>query len=772
MLSVNEKNISHIAIFGSLGLAFMATASSLSVAQAPASDPIAFVGHGALFDAKGGQIQPSAAFIAKALAWYRNKLLHDVDAKSRDEFASFEKRLKSGLRLSGQAQLVVEQRAIDWLAARSPKLRDDERLGSKLNAIRYQLTWNLPGETRVGAKRIGIWDGGPFQLDPAIERKLNLPVFKPGGAVVFLSTTNTGQAYINECAANQVPIPPTINEMDPNGTSGWKIQGSIPQGQQFIVQSPAEVRTFESPQGMCIALPRFNAGKTTVALDGVICLSKITSKVCIWDNQKSGAAFSFPANQKIPIGVPNLAIDPMGRYQGGGAELSGPVGGICTDCHAGENPYIVHPDAVLAPGLTFGQLENTLPMFAPNRYDPLVLAAWPQNAASHAGALVPGQCSGCHSKGLNGRFPHLSNQLPAYCALILKGAVQGLTIGTDGVNAPATMPQGAPGSAAGNAAVNTFRAFCNDPPDANAADWGDPHLTTVNGINYDFQSAGEFTALRNLDSEFELQTRQTPVVTSFVPGTNPYTGLQSCVSLNTAAALRLGKRRVSYQPGSGTGERMEIRIDGKLVNLPAGGINLGGGNRIATAAAGGGILVNASDGTRVAITPNFWSSQGHWYLNVDVLKTPAREGTMGYIQAGNWLPLAPDGSSFGPRPVPLMARWTVLNQKFADAWRVKPTASLFDYASGTSTGTFTDPSWPAKPGGACSAAPSVPSIPSPGRPTIRPLDKQVAAQACRPVIKDEAVYQACLFDATVMGDAAVGEAYRRTLAARAAAKLP
>lgn len=74
--------------------------------------------------------------------------------------------------------------------------------------------------------------------------------------------------------------------MDPAGTAGWKSQGFIPTGDQFIVGSPAEVRTYQStnPAGMCYALPRFDANKTTVNLDGVICLSEETSKVCFWDN--------------------------------------------------------------------------------------------------------------------------------------------------------------------------------------------------------------------------------------------------------------------------------------------------------------------------------------------------------------------------------------------------------------------------------------------------------------------------------------------------------
>jgi len=768
MAIISSKLLKCLLLGGAIALAvnIIPGVSIPSTAWAQEGEPIAYVGHGAMFDAQGNQIRPTTAFIAKAQQWYRAELLGQLDVRKQSEFATFEKKLSSGLQRDGQAALIIQQRALDWLAASTQKLRGDERLGSKLSALRYQLTWNLPVETQPGIKAQGIWDGGQFKLDDEIQRRLDLPDLKPGGGAVFLSTTNTGQAYIDECIANQVPIPPTINQMDPNGTAGWKIQGSIPQGQQFIVQSPAEVRTFESSQGMCIALPRYNAGKTTVALDGVICLSKITSKVCIWDNQKMGATFSFPANQQIPIGVANLAIDPMGRYQGGGAELTSPGGGICTDCHAGENPYIVHPDALLAPGLSYGDLGNTLPMFAPNRYEPIVLASWPQNAASHAGSFVPGACSGCHSKGSSaGRFPHLSNQLQGYCGTILKGAVQGLTNPPDLVNAPATMPQGSPGTTANDPLVNDFRNFCNAAPVAGAADLGDPHLTTVNGINYDFQSAGEFTALRNSDNGFELQTRQTPVTTTFIPGANAYTGLQSCVSLNTAAALRLGKLRVSYQPNQREG--VELRIDGKRVTLPAGGIDLGGGNSIATTAVGSGIHVKASDGTHVLITPHFWSSQGYWYLNVDVLATPAREGTMGYILPGHFLPLAPDGSSFGPKPGSLASRDALLNQKFADAWRVTPATSLFDYALGTSTATFTDRGWPPKVGSACTSA----GIPGPG-PVRRAIDGPTAEQICRKVIADKDAYAACIFDAMVMADTGVGDAYSRTLGARAGVVVP
>src|SRR5262249_27348653 len=158
------------------------------------------------------------------------------------------------------------------------------------------------------------------------------------------ATINSGQAYIDECRAAGVPIPPTINVMDPAGLMGWKSQGFIPTTDQFIVGTPAEVRTYHStsPEGMCYALPRYtDASLSEVQLDGVICMGKVSSKVCFWDNQWKNPAtnivepFFFAAGTQIPIGVPAM---PGEKYQAGGKEIEPGMGGICTGCHAGENP--------------------------------------------------------------------------------------------------------------------------------------------------------------------------------------------------------------------------------------------------------------------------------------------------------------------------------------------------------------------------------------------------------------------------------------------------
>jgi hypothetical protein len=713
---------------------------------APQQEPIAYIGHGAFFDAAGNEIEITQAFVDKAQAWYRTKLLADLDDVKKREFAALEKQLLTGVETKDQTRLVLQNHELQWVLANSTKHKDDDRMQGKLRALRYALSWRLPAQP--GEK---IEKREEFKLDPALARKLESMQLQPqNNPQVRSATINQGQAYINECMANQVPIPPTIGVLDPAGTSGWKSQGFIPTSTQFIVQSPAEVRTYRStsPAGMCYALPRYtDLTNSTVGLDGVICLSAVTSKACFWDNQMSGSRFFFAAGTHIPIGVPDATIDPSGRYQAGGFELLGGSGGVCTDCHAGENPYITHPKADLGGGVLWETLRTVqgLPTFAPNRYDPIVAAAWPQNDLSQADPTVPAACSACHFKLDAGRFPHLSNQLPGYCGTVLTKAYH--------QTMPPPPPAGNPGSQI--AAGDAFRdAWCNAAPDATSADAGDPHLITTNGIHYDFQSAGEFVALKNSDTGFELQTRQSPVQTSFTPPANPYTGLASCVSLNTAVAMRIGKHRVTYQPSPGTKgnpEQMQLRIDGRLVSPASSPFTLGAGNVVRSIASGGGLNVTTADGTAVEVLPLFWASEGYWHLDVNVKNTPAREGTMGPVLAGDWLPRARNGASFGPRPAALHDRHIVLNQKFADSWRVTHTTSLFDYAAGTSTPNFTDKNWPPESGQPCRT-----SLPSP--PPLKSMQPDLAKAACQG-IRDKALLQDCIFDVTVMGDRSVARGY-------------
>lgn len=308
--------------------------------------------------------------------------------------------------------------------------------------------------------------------------------------------------------------------------------------------------------------------------------------------------------------------------------------------------------------------------------------------------------------------------------------------------------------------VNAFRSSSPSPISrrytfeivANSYILGDTHITTVDGVKYDFQAVGEFVVL--LGDNLEIQARQTAVATNG-RGTDPYSGLSTCVSVNTAVAARVGKHRVTYQPninGKPDPSGMQLRVDGQLTELGDNGLDLGSGGRVMKSPAGGGAIeIDFPDGTSLIVTPGWWSPYNQWYLNVSVNNTTARKGISGVIATNNdtsglvvshippktksWLPALPDGLSLGPMPQSLHDRFVTLYQKFADAWRVTDQTSLFDYAPGTSTATFTNKNWPSENAQSCSVAGQ-----SPKAPIDRATAEKFAIDIVDPILKANAIY--------------------------------
>jgi hypothetical protein len=270
-------------------------------------------------------------------------------------------------------------------------------------------------------------------------------------------------------------------------------------------------------------------------------------------------------------------------------------------------------------------------------------------------------------------------------------------------------------------------------------DDGGAHLTTVDGVHYNFPSAGEFVLLRG--DGVEIQTRRTPVATTFNPGPDPYDGLAMCPSLTTAIAARAGKDIVTYQPADSDASVMQLRINGALTTLSADGVSLTGGGRVIRSPAGDGIEIQFPDGTVLIAIPGWWASAGKSYLNVQTGRTRAAEGIMGAIAEGSWLPALPNGESLGAMPGSLHQRFVDLNQTFANAWRVTPDTSLFDYAPGTSTATFTLVSWPSE-NSQCAL---------PGSKPAATVETAVAQSACKG-LNEERARDDCVFDVLVTGD--------------------
>jgi hypothetical protein len=106
-------------------------------------------------------------------------------------------------------------------------------------------------------------------------------------------------------------------------------------------------------------------------------------------------------------------------------------------------------------------------------------------------------------------------------------------------------------------------------------------------------------------------------------------------------------------------------------------------------------------------------------------------------------------------PAGLQDRYVALYKKFADSWRVTPATSLFVYASGTSTATFTDKDWPAaKP--PCKLKPE---LQVPGVKPFAGMPIEKARVICNAITLPD-LHDNCVFDVATTGDPIFAEGYR------------
>ncbi|RKH45444.1 VWD domain-containing protein [Corallococcus sicarius] len=288
---------------------------------------------------------------------------------------------------------------------------------------------------------------------------------------------------------------------------------------------------------------------------------------------------------------------------------------------------------------------------------------------------------------------------------------------------------------------------------ANPSTWGDPHLTTMDGVRYDFQSAGEFVLLR--DPGMEIQARHTPIQTDQPVGPDKHTGLTACASLTTAVAVRVGPHRITYQMGADKPELLELRVDGKPVQLGT-ELLLPAGGRITSTPATGGIQIETPGGTRIIVTVDWWAHYHVWYMNVGVQQSRATEGLLGTIAPGNWLPALSDGALLGARPTDPYERYIALYEKFEDAWRVTKDTSLFDYASGFSTESYTLEGWPEYKASSCRVETQLPGIPV--AEPLKPIPLSEAEQYCKEVANDDR-RRDCIHDVSATGEPGFAKVY-------------
>ncbi len=255
---------------------------------------------------------------------------------------------------------------------------------------------------------------------------------------------------------------------------------------------------------------------------------------------------------------------------------------------------------------------------------------------------------------------------------------------------------------------------------------GDPHLETLNKDTYDFQAAGEFTLLKSADGSLDIQARQEPFSNS------------KSVSINTAIAAQVGSHRVGVYV---VDSRLQAHVDGSVVDLSSGPMDLGSGGSIS--AVDSGFQIDFPDGTQL------WAlSVGQWGINAQIKPSAALEaggvGLLGRtVPGGMGVPALPDGTRL-PAATSNAQYFQLLYGPFADAWRVTDSTSLFDYDPGKSTATYTIKPFPLQP---------VASL------TDLSAAQRAAGETACSSITDSALHDECVFDVGLTGQVGFGSGY-------------
>jgi hypothetical protein len=324
--------------------------------------PIVAVAHGVALLANGKWSRPSDEVARSAHDFYLARIEGQANAEAKAKIDKKKTELAARLKLPGADGVTARAELLSTLL--DDVKPEDEPTVREINA--YLRSLALP-DTLVGSSK-----------DTSI-----------GQTQQGLVTTASGTAYRDECLAKGVPHPPSW------GTTGWIDRGVLTV--DILTPPPntlTKVYTWEStsPRGLCIALPRYtNVSGTTIDLLGIICQGNDTSRSCFWDSKKD---IDIPTGATVAI--PSALIV-------GGADLVNNGQGVCTNCHAGENNFIVHPGTAL---------DRGDPLVRANGWvSPILVASWNQNRGpGHELERVSpttdsGSCLSCHNKSMGKRFP-------------------------------------------------------------------------------------------------------------------------------------------------------------------------------------------------------------------------------------------------------------------------------------------------------------------------------------------------------------------------------
>ena len=418
-------------------------------------EPIAYAGHGQLFSANGVAFAPDAKTMRAAHERYIRVMMRSAP----DHIA---RKAQIALDRLGKPETLdhdAGKALILWVLTAHAGAGDAWQMHLRNRDILHVLhgaeiakTKSMVGYLRKVAAGIFIGDTkDPDLAIPIIDATLELSGYQPYDGVGTDGLTD----YMRLCQQLGVPLPPDITD------GAWVVEGL--QTPRLAAAGNAIVLGYQStaPAGTCIGLPASTGNGTgieLVGLFGIFCMGEDTGKACFWDRQFSvqtgmgGGPFGISTAR---LDFADLTQGPPLRIaedftQGGGG---GPNAGVCTDCHAGANPFVVYPGSALdlAPkGYVMNSRFNwhvpvpANPNWPRNRdiadardraqqgvIEPLGLRTYSAEItanAGHSGAIQSRSCITCHEfpdiGDRNISHPSVPPYLEGYCGTVLAGATR------------------------------------------------------------------------------------------------------------------------------------------------------------------------------------------------------------------------------------------------------------------------------------------------------------------------------------------------------------
>ncbi len=272
--------------------------------------------------------------------------------------------------------------------------------------------------------------------------------------------------------------------------------------------------------------------------------------------------------------------------------------------------------------------------------------------------------------------------------------------------------------------------------------YGDPHIQTFDGYQYDLQSVGEFVLCRSTDGNFEIQTRQKM--------------RSEKVSMNSACVIQMVGDKIGVEANPNpTKMNQIITVNGDTIQL-GDGTSHSTPNGALIRRQQQTITVHSPLGERVMIKP---LSNGEYMSVVPTIVEDGSvtyEGLLGnangdpsddlYIDE-NKIPaygsfyteedLAAGGKISNATAKAEKTHQKTIATQFGDQWRLSDSNSLFTYAPGKSTSTYTDFRFPME------------------YTTISDFDKKEVKQAkkdCETAGITQTNMKGCMTDVLLMGD--------------------